>query len=181
MRTFWLRGYDGTSLSDLERATSLVRTSLYNSFGNKPEMFLDSLSLYHEAIESRIDRATADGGVEALCEVIAAMIEGRDTDAGQPAGCLMVGAAMQSTGLEARHVQRVRDYRQMLVRKAVRALEQDRRSGRLKEAINIESASQFLVCVVWGALAAQCLHEDENPAAASVATLRGTMANWIDC
>ncbi len=179
MRTFWERGYEGTSLSDLERATSLVRTSLYNSFGNKPDMFLESLNLYHHAIEGQIDEATKDRGTDALCEVIAAMMEGRHKAAGLPEGCLMVSAATQSSALEDRHLQLVRDYRQMLARKAREALERDRSSGKLAQSFDTESAVEFLVCVVWGALVAQCLNQGANPAAAGVALLRTTMAGWV--
>ncbi|MEL6099855.1 MAG: TetR/AcrR family transcriptional regulator [Pseudomonadota bacterium] len=180
LREFWLRGYEGTSLTDLERATSLVRTSLYNSFGNKPDMFLDSLKLYHQSVEAQIDAATNDRGIDALAEVIAAMMEGSDRTAGQPAGCLMVSAATHSAALEDRHLQLVRGYRQMLSRKARTALDRDRASGRLGPTIDIESTAEFLVCVVWGALAAQCLNEGTNPAAAGAAVLRKTMESWLD-
>lgn len=179
LREFWLRGYEGTSLSDLERATSLVRTSLYNFFGNKPDMFLDSLKLYHETVEAQIDEATQDGGTAALCEVVAAMMEGSDKAAGQPAGCLMVSAATHSAALEDRHLQLVRDYRWMLVRKAREVLDRDRASGRITPTIDTDSAAEFLICVVWGALAAQCLDEGANPAATGVAALRKTMKSWL--
>ena len=179
LREFWLRGYEGTSLSDLERATSLVRTSLYNFFGNKPDMFMDSLKLYHQTIEARIDAATNDRGTEALVEVIIAMMEGSDKAAGQPAGCLMVSAATHGGALEDRHLQLVRDYRQMLSRKARQALDRDRASGRLDPAIDTGSAAELLVCIVWGALAAQCLDEGANPAAAGVAVLQKTMQSWL--
>ncbi|MEO1662784.1 MAG: TetR/AcrR family transcriptional regulator [Pseudomonadota bacterium] len=179
MRTFWERGYEGTSLSDLERATSLVRTSLYNSFGNKPDMFLESLTMYHRAIEAQIDAATKDCGTDALCDVIAAIMEGRDKTAGLPAGCLMVSAATQSAALEDRHLQRVRAYRQMLALKAWEALERDRSSGKLAPTFDTASASEFLVCVVWGALAAQCLENGANSAAAGAAQLRTTMTGWV--
>lgn len=179
MRTFWDRGYEGTSLSDLERATSLVRTSLYNTFGNKPDMYLDSLMLYHQLIEAQIDAATKDRGTDALFEAIAAMMEGRDKAAGLPEGCLMVSAATQSAALEDRHLQLVRDYRHMLVQKAREALERDRSSGKLSRTFDTESAAELLVCIVWGALAAQCLNAATNPAAAGVALLRATMSGWV--
>lgn len=179
MRTFWERGYEGTSLSDLERATSLVRTSLYNSFGNKPEMFLASLTLYHQAIEAQIDAAIKDRGTDALCDVIAAMMEGQDKAAGLPSGCLMVSAATQGAALEDRHLQLIRAYRQMLVQKAREALECDQSSGKLAPTFDTESAAEFLVCVVWGALAAQCLENGANSAAAGVAQLRTTMTGWV--
>ncbi len=179
MRVFWTRGYEATSLSDLERATSLVRTSLYNSFGKKPEMFLDSLKLYHETIENQIEAMTRGLGSEALIEVIGAMMEGSDKASQQPAGCLMVMSATQGKTIEPRHLQIVRDYRQMLVGKAKQVLERDRQSGRLARHVDPEGAAEFLVCVVWGALAAQCLSAERDAASGGADMLKMTIQNWL--
>ncbi len=179
MQVFWSKGYEATSLSDLERATSLVRTSLYNSFGKKPEMFLDSLKLYHETIEKQIESMTHGLGSEALVAMIIAMMEGSDKTWQQPAGCLMVMSATESKTIEPRHLQIVRNYRQMLVRKAKEALERDRQSGRLARHVDPEGAAELLVCVVWGALAAQCLSAQRNSAAAGADMLKKTVQNWL--
>lgn len=179
MGVFWTKGYEATSLSDLESATSLVRTSLYNAFGKKPDMFLDSLKLYHETIENQIEAITRGRGSEALIEVISAMMEGSDKSSQQPAGCLMVMSATQSKTIEPRHLRIVMDYRQMLVRKAKQVLERDRQSGRLARHVDPGSAAEFLVCVVWGALAAQCLSAERDAAADGADVLKLTIRNWL--
>lgn len=179
MRDFWERGYEGTSLSDLERATSLVRTSLYNAFGNKPAMFLDSLKLYHATVEAQIKAITQDRGSEALAEAICAMMVGQGRPSTQPTGCLMVMTATQSKTIETDHLQIVREYRQMLVDKARQVLERDRQSGRLASHVDPQGAAEFLICVLWGALAAQCLSEDTNPAAAGADIVRTTILGWL--
>src|SRR5438270_12567635 len=43
MRLFWLKGYLGTSVSDLTEALGISRASLYAAFGNKDELFLAAL------------------------------------------------------------------------------------------------------------------------------------------
>ena len=43
---FWARGYEGASLGDLESATGLSRSSLYNSFTNKRGLFDAAVQLY---------------------------------------------------------------------------------------------------------------------------------------
>jgi AcrR family transcriptional regulator len=50
---FLKNGYQGTSLSDLVSETGLNKPSLYNSFGNKDEMFLLALESYLENSNSK--------------------------------------------------------------------------------------------------------------------------------
>ncbi len=51
---FWSRGYDATSLSDIEEATGLNKQSLYRLYGDKRGMYLKALDHYgaHEATET---------------------------------------------------------------------------------------------------------------------------------
>ena len=44
---FWARGYDGVAISDVMNATGLSKSSLYNSFGDKDDLFRLALSHYH--------------------------------------------------------------------------------------------------------------------------------------
>jgi TetR/AcrR family transcriptional repressor of nem operon len=46
--SFWSRGYEATSMSDLENATGLSRSSLYSTFGNKRQLFDAALVRYNE-------------------------------------------------------------------------------------------------------------------------------------
>ena len=36
---FWQKGYNGTSVQDLTTVTGLNRSSIYNSFGSKKELY----------------------------------------------------------------------------------------------------------------------------------------------
>lgn len=46
MRIFWEKGYNGTSMQDLVDATGLNRSSIYNSFGSKANLYRISLEQY---------------------------------------------------------------------------------------------------------------------------------------
>ncbi len=57
MLVFWYQGYEATSMKDLERATGLVPSSIYNAFGNKEAFFLQILNHYAEnVLGPRIER-----------------------------------------------------------------------------------------------------------------------------
>jgi AcrR family transcriptional regulator len=46
LRTFWARGYAGTSLDDLCAATGMNRPSLYAAFGNKEAVYAAAVAHY---------------------------------------------------------------------------------------------------------------------------------------
>ena len=54
---FWFKGYNGTSMQDLVDATGLNRSSIYNSFGNKMELYLQTLKKYQGDISDLFDKA----------------------------------------------------------------------------------------------------------------------------
>ena len=60
---FWERGYDGVALSDVMSATGLSKSSLYNSFGDKDDLFRISLAHYHDSVvEAGAEWLAADDG-----------------------------------------------------------------------------------------------------------------------
>ena len=48
MNVFWEKGYNGTSMQDLVDATGLNRSSIYNSFGSKKELYQTTLEFYQK-------------------------------------------------------------------------------------------------------------------------------------
>lgn len=70
MGVFAAKGFEATSLSDLERATGINRVSLYASFGNKEALFVRAFARYTEAGSLRFMRhlalPSARAGVEDL-------------------------------------------------------------------------------------------------------------------
>lgn len=62
MLLFWKKGYEATSVKDLENATGLKTSSLYNTFGCKEQLFLQTLSYYGDfVIAGRVKRYLLQG------------------------------------------------------------------------------------------------------------------------
>ncbi|EWH02491.1 TetR/AcrR family transcriptional regulator [Halomonas sp. BC04] len=59
MQVFWARGYDSASTRDLLEAMNISRSSLYQAFGNKEQLFLEALRRYRGSLIGRLRRRLA--------------------------------------------------------------------------------------------------------------------------
>jgi AcrR family transcriptional regulator len=70
LRVFWLKGYDGASLTDLTKAMGINRPSMYAAFGNKEQLYCKTLDRYSKARSRRLNEfsvaPTARESVELL-------------------------------------------------------------------------------------------------------------------
>ncbi len=53
---FWIKGYNGTSMQDLVDASGLNRSSIYNSFGSKMELYKLVLKKYQHENKTALDQ-----------------------------------------------------------------------------------------------------------------------------
>jgi TetR/AcrR family transcriptional repressor of nem operon len=66
---FWTRGYEATSISDIVAATGLNKSSLYNSFGSKDELFEAAVERYL-AMRTGVMRELVRDGTDGLGDVL---------------------------------------------------------------------------------------------------------------
>ncbi|MEM6530436.1 MAG: TetR/AcrR family transcriptional regulator, partial [Chloroflexota bacterium] len=94
MNVFWEHGYEATSISDLTEATSLKPGSLYNTFGSKHELYLESLDFYEKHVGSSLFAVLDEpvSGLEAIRQLFSQLIESSRVD---PRGCFMHNAIME--------------------------------------------------------------------------------------
>ena len=50
VEVFWSKGYEATSIRDLQEGMGIQRQSLYDTFGSKRELFLTALNYYHDNV-----------------------------------------------------------------------------------------------------------------------------------
>lgn len=74
MTVFWRQGYTATTLDDLTAAMKIKRQSLYNSFGDKRSLYLESLR-YYRTLQQRgllacLDQPAVKEGFKTLFALI---------------------------------------------------------------------------------------------------------------
>ncbi|MDI5921442.1 TetR family transcriptional regulator [Halomonas sp. LR5S13] len=107
MQVFWARGYDNASTRDLLEAMHLSRSSLYQAFGNKEQLFLEALRRYRESLLGRLGRRLE--AAPSAMAFLASLFRETAQEAGSDRaalGCLIFNSASelgQHDGLPSQH------------------------------------------------------------------------------
>jgi TetR/AcrR family transcriptional regulator, transcriptional repressor for nem operon len=151
MGVFWSRGYRGTALPDLLRATKLSRGSLYAAFGGKHALFLRALDRYIADALARIDveLGPRHGPVDGLRTLLAGYVD-RTSGASGRRGCLLVATAMELAGHDSDVEARIRRFFKAMEAKAAGAFSRAKLAGDLAAGVEPTSAARILVCFVEG-------------------------------
>ena len=91
---FIKKGYEATSLKDLEKATGLKPGSFYHSFGNKQSMFLRVINYYiEEVVIARINTyLSSEQPIQGIKSLFTSTFE---SPARARCGCLLVNTAVE--------------------------------------------------------------------------------------
>lgn len=94
MELFWKKGFNGTSTRDLEKATGLGTSSIYNSFGGKESLFFETLQYYIEAEQLKLGQKikSSPSALKALRALFECVLQ-EDCAVGMPlSGCFVVNS-----------------------------------------------------------------------------------------
>ncbi|QYN35586.1 TetR/AcrR family transcriptional regulator [Pseudonocardia sp. DSM 110487] len=155
MRTFWANGYEATTTDDLCAATGLGRSSIYNAFTSKHELFRRALLHYVETMSTNQLGILEDEGrspVERLRDLFSAVIDGevatrRD---GRSIGCLTVNTTVELAGRDveaAEILDRDTERRAAALRIVIAA---GQRAGEIATVRDPESVARYLNAVIAG-------------------------------
>ncbi|XOV83320.1 MAG: TetR/AcrR family transcriptional regulator [bacterium] len=94
---FWNTGFDGTSLQDLEQATGLSRKSLYNTFGDKRDMFVSALRAFRRTAVEENTKALRDpaASIDAICSTLYGLVDFAGTTQGR-SGCMICNTSREA-------------------------------------------------------------------------------------
>jgi TetR/AcrR family transcriptional repressor of nem operon len=93
---FRQKGYNGTSIDEILKATGLSRSSLYDSFHDKHSLYLQSLEFYKNASDQEMEDVNKKSlnGLEKIEHVFKEVVDHLVKNP-EDNGCLMVNAAAE--------------------------------------------------------------------------------------
>lgn len=151
MQTFWDKGFEATSLSDLTTAMGIQRPSLYAAFGDKKELFETALRRYttlHAAqVRSRLQyTSSVKEAFRALFEHIGA--EGDVTDPRH--GCFCINTMVELAPHDPKLAVLTREHQMYLAAIFKETIERGQETGELSDDLDAVALSKSLVVSMIG-------------------------------
>ena len=153
MQVFWYKGYEATSMEDLLTAMDLSRGSLYDTFGDKRQLFLKVVDRYCTTFASSKFSLLDQPGpaLPTLRRFICDMIEGGLADP-QRRGCLISNTVMELSAHEKEIAGRLRQALKMAEDTFLKVLTRAQQQGELHKGQDPRTLAQFLVTMMQGAV-----------------------------
>jgi AcrR family transcriptional regulator len=151
MLLFWRQGFDGTSYTDLTRATGMSKPTIYATFGDKIELFRKAMTFYAKqattVYQEALNQPTAREAVEACLRLARGLNDETDDE---PMVCFLVQGALTGSA----DTKELRAELGVLQRQATqllqKRLEQGKRKGELPSKSNCKVMAEYFTSVVTG-------------------------------
>jgi TetR/AcrR family transcriptional regulator, transcriptional repressor for nem operon len=153
MQVFWHKGYEATSMEDLLSAMDLNRGSLYNTFGDKRQLFLKVVDRYCTTfVGSKFSLLNQPGpALPTLRRFINGMIEGALADP-QRRGCLIANTVMELSPHEKEIAGTLHQALKMAENTFFRILTRAKQQGELSKEKDPRALARFLTTMMQGTI-----------------------------
>ncbi|MFI9417028.1 TetR/AcrR family transcriptional regulator [Streptomyces werraensis] len=155
MHTFWEKGYEATSTQDLCEATGLGRSSIYNTFKSKHDLFERALAHYIDTMTTAqlaVLEDTRRRAADRIRDLFAMVVDGETEHraGGRGLGCLTVNTTVELAARDSRAAELLeRDTaRRLAVLRSV--IEEGRRDGSITSQREAGTLARFINAAIGG-------------------------------
>jgi TetR/AcrR family transcriptional repressor of nem operon len=152
MELFWRKGYEATSIEDLLTSMDINRGSLYETFGDKQQLFLAAMDRYcNGMIADRLKLLDQPGpAIETIKNFIRDMV--RMALATRRKGCLIANTAMELASHEKEIGDRVASALGDLEEAFFKALQRAKKNGELRKNQDPRAIARYLTTMMQGVI-----------------------------
>ncbi|MEO9331170.1 TetR/AcrR family transcriptional regulator [Ectopseudomonas guguanensis] len=151
MQLFWQRGYEAASLQDLQAATGLSKSSLYQTYPSKQAWFVAAFSRYvaqrRALLLEQLDASTSP--LAFIRERLLSVLED-DGPGGVPRGCMLVNVANEFSLSEPALVPVLQQATAGVCQVFEEALARAVACGELRNGQDLAARAGYLQCVMSG-------------------------------
>lgn len=152
MTAFWNRGYEATSLNDLLDCMQIQRASLYNAFGDKHSLFLNTLRKYDAVyrqteVVKRMKMASPRQAILGLFQDVVTVV----VEHGARNGCFLINTALELSPHDPEVAEVVRKALTHMEQKFFRKMiEKGRAMGEIAKSVMPAPAARALLSLLIG-------------------------------
>jgi len=151
MRVFWKNGFTQTSIEDLVEGTNVGAQSLYNTFGNKRDIFTQALNLYLSTITKATLEQTKNtkSAIEGICAVFP--LPSNIITLNQPLGCLIVMSSFETDKNKTTEIEAIIDkQRSQAIAAFKQALKRGQKDGEINSSLDVLPTATLLTTLLQG-------------------------------
>ncbi len=143
---FWKKGFSATSMQDIVDATGLNRSSIYNSFGGKQEIYYETLKHYKNQVQtksiSNIVNKSPKQALRGMFEIVL-----KDTNM---KGCYLSNCTTELANQDTKTLNFLTDNMDELVSLFTELIEKGKEIGEFRNETNSEEAALYLFSSLQG-------------------------------
>ena len=151
MEVFWVRGYEATSIQDLVEHMRINRQSIYDTFGDKHALYLESLDRYCQVESSKaIALLESSASIKkAVRQLFMGVVDG-SLGATEQRGCFAGNAMSELAGRCKATADRTNSNMAVMEGALYRALLRGKKAGELKALSEPRAVARFLYSSLQG-------------------------------
>ncbi|GAB3902846.1 TetR/AcrR family transcriptional regulator [Mucilaginibacter boryungensis] len=148
---FWDKGYNGTSMQDLVDGLGISRSSLYDTFGDKHQLYLKALETYQQGYGQQLcaligKAPSAKAAIRELLELVARDLLGDK----QRKGCFVVNAGIEMASHDKEVNGMICQSEQQLEQAFLKVIQNGQQSGELDKKQDAQAIARFFNNTVKG-------------------------------
>lgn len=144
MAVFWQKGYHATSYEDLVNRMGINRASMYNTFGDKHQLYMQALQRYREKNRTQFDRwKTTDLTIQETIRMILSEAVQECLHDKERKGCMVVNSATEMGAHDPEIADIVRENQQQVESVLSELFTQAQQRGEVNTNLKPEALARF--------------------------------------
>ena len=163
MEVFWNYGYEATSVRMLEKEMGINQFSIYNSFSNKKNLFIESLKKYREFVKINYfnDLCNEEARLENL-KLFFMQFEKSIRKNDFIKGCLVVNTASEFGNKDPEIIAEIDRYFNFIKQMIMNVLSNSLKAGDISPSSDLDKISNYLLGIMQGlSVGAKVLNQNQ--------------------
>lgn len=148
---FWRKGYNATSIQDLVNELGINRASLYDTWGDKHQLYLAALKLYRQDASSwLLDQIRSDQPARQIIVSFFNRVVDDVLNDPQKKGCFVVNSTTELANMDNDVLRQVEENREIVISVLTELIKEGQVEGEFKSTEEANNLARFIFTTIIG-------------------------------